>query len=727
MSASPALAGSAAADRDALRGVLQDIVDKTVLGRGRVGILVTGLDDGKTLFAHDADELLNPASNVKLFTSAAALVRLGSDYRFDTEFLTRGALGRKGDGATLYVRGKGDPSITPERLWSYVGELYHLGLRSISGDIVIDDSFFDGDRVGPGFDQEHSDRAYAAPTGAVSLDWNAVAINVFPGDSPGTKARVELDPPSEYFVVENRAVTVSKRGRRRVFVSAVPSGDKERVVISGRVPFDREGLVLWKKVDNPAAFFGYTLKALLASRGIAVKGRVKMGVVPPDAKRFDIVESEPLDLIIRRMNKTSSNFIAEQLLKVMGAQAKGAPGDWPKGVAAIEEFLDTEVGIPRGSYVMKNGSGLNDTNRFSAAQVVRLLTYMQHRFPLAPEYLSSLGIAGHDGTVKYRMDGTEAAGRLRAKTGTLENVTALSGYVQAAGGERFVFSIIANDFPARPSQVTSAIDAMGAAIAAYGSKTGPAAAYAAAMGPAPQPGSTQDLKARIPTYVNLGSMTDRRNVPFLRNALHTERDPALRAVLAEALYLSDREDGAGIRALLDNFQATADNFVRLRAVARGLGQPTPVIGSIADLAAEGNAEALGRLIEASAQCGDDDVVKAELAEDFEEVGRTAPDELIAALRTATDANASAALDLIARGLSAAGDPEHPFPKAIREAQGSPDEDLATYARMLDASLSTRIALVKLPPPAKTDAKTTAIPSPPGTPSSAAMDARPGGG
>jgi serine-type D-Ala-D-Ala carboxypeptidase/endopeptidase (penicillin-binding protein 4) len=721
LAAPAALAASSTADRDALRSVLQDILDKTVLGRGRVGILVSSLDDGKVVFAHDADELLNPASNVKLFTSAAALVRLGPDYRFETEFLTRGPLGHKGEAATLYVRGKGDPSIITERLWTITSDLFHQGLRSVPGDIVIDDTYFDGDRIGPGFDTEHSDRAYAAPTGAVALNWNAVAIHVYPADSPGDKVRVEMEPPSDYFVVENHAVTVSKRSRRRVFVSTALVGDKQRIIVSGRVPADREGMVMWKKIDNPPAYFGYSLKAMLGLHGIAVKGRVKSGATPPDAKRFYVAESDPLDLIIRKLNKTSSNFIAEQLVKTLGAQSKGAPGSWPKGVAAVEEFLDADVGIPRGSYVMKNGSGLNDTNRFSSAQVVHLLTYMQHRFPLAPEYLSSLGIAGHDGTVKYRMDGTEAAGRLRAKTGTLENVTALSGYCQAVGGEKFVFSIIANDFPARPSQVATAIDAVGASIAAYGSTTGPAAAYAAAMGPAPQPGSMEDLKVRIPTYVNLGKMADKRNVAFLRTALRAERDPALKAVVAESLYLSDRQDIGGVRALLDAFQATSDDFGRLKAAARDLSQPTPVIGSIADLAAEGNSEAMAKLIDASALCGDDEIAKGELADAFEEVGRTAPEELIAALRVANEVQSNAALDLIAKGLSAAADPDHPLPNAIRQMKGSADEDVATYGRMLDASLSTRIALEKVP---QTPAPISTVS--PGTPQQG-TDARPGGG
>lgn len=711
-----------AAEREALRTALKEIVEHTVLARGRVGALVASLDDGKAVFAVDADELLNPASNVKLFTAAAALARLGLDYRFETEFLAKAPPGRSGEVAgPLYVRGKGDPTLVNERLWGIAAELYHTGVRGIAGDIVIDDSHFDADRLAPGYDQDHTDRAYLAPTGAASVNWNAVAIYVAPGPAAGTRARVEVEPPCDYFAIESRAGTVSRRSRQRLFVSSVPAGEKQRIMVAGRIPVHREGTVTWKKVDNPPAYLGYALKAVLERRGIPVRGKVKLGVVPADARRLYVAESETLDLILKRLNKTSSNFIGEQLVKTLGAHQLGAPGSFAKGIAVIEDFLDTEVGIPRGSYVMKNGSGLNDTNRISAAQLVRLLEYMHRRYALAPEYLSSLGIAGRDGTVRWRMDGTDAAGRLRAKTGTLENVASLSGYVQSVGGERFAFAIVANDFPARPSQVVSAIDAMGAAIAAAGSKAGPAAASQAALGPPSEPASDAELKARIPTYANLGRMGDKRNVPFLRTALRTERDPALRAVVAEALYLSHRDDGAGARALLDNFQATPEVFGRLKAAAREISTATPAAGAVADLAAEGNPEALGRLVEAAPLCGDDETARIELAEAFAEIGRTAPEELIAVLRKANEANAGAALDLIAKGLVRDADPDHPLPKAIRQAQGSVDEDLAAYARMLDAGLSTRIALEKVPPKAAEPARAA------GKDAAPASEARPGGG
>lgn len=171
---------------------------------------------------------------------------------------------------------------------------------------------------------------------------------------------------------------------------------------------------------------------------------------------------------------------------------------------------------------------------------------MVYKFPRTPEYLSALGIAGKDGTLKYRFEGSDAVGRLRAKTGTLENVSALSGYVQAVGGERFAFSIMVNDFAGRAGGVVPYIDALGAAIAASsGTAGGPSAAVLALTAPQTVVGPYEDLKARVKTYVGMAQKADRRNVTFLRTAWRTERDPAVRAIIAEALYQSDpREAGA---------------------------------------------------------------------------------------------------------------------------------------------------------------------------------------
>jgi D-alanyl-D-alanine carboxypeptidase/D-alanyl-D-alanine-endopeptidase (penicillin-binding protein 4) len=695
----------AQADRAALKAAIDDILERSALSKARVGLQVTRLEDGRVVFAHNADDLLNPASNVKLFTTAAALVKLGPNYRFDTEFLVDRSRERRSRPpadagevrGNLYVRGKADPSVNSEKLWGIAGDLRYAGLRSVEGDLVLDDTYFDDERVGPGFDQEKSDRAYMAPAGALSLNSNAVGIHVLPGAEPGEPARVELSPHCDYFIVENHATTAKPSSYRRLYASSLPAGEKQRIVVVGSIPSRAGAAEIWKKIDNPTFYFGQTLKALLEQRGIKIRGRVRRGAVPAEgATAFLLHQSDTLDLVLKRVNKSSSNFMAEQLVKVLGAEETGEPGSWAAGVSVIEEFLESEVGIPIGTYVMKNGSGLNDTNRFSAAQIARLLRFMWHRFPLAPEYLSSLGIAGKDGTIHYRMEGTDAVGRLRAKTGTLENASALSGYVEAVSGERFAFAMMANDFPGRVSPIVAGLDAVGAAMAGSGGVGGPAASAARALGLPARPGSREDLEARAPTFVALGRARDSRHVAFLRTAFKAERDPALRAVIAEAVYLSDPEDSGGARLMLESFESPKEVLGRLRQAYARLGLGAPLLVSIARLAGEGNPEAVERLVEVAALARDDAGLASELLEPLSEVARSAPDELIAALKQAGGAVKEAALDLIARSLSHAADPEHPFPLAVKRTLGSVDPQMAVFAKALDESLSVRIAAEKAP-------------------------------
>lgn len=280
----------------------------------------------------------------------------------------------------------------------------------------------------------------------------------------------------------------------------------------------------------------------------------------------------------------------------------------------VEQFLERDVGIPRGTYVMKNGSGLNDANRFSATQLNQLLRHMVQRFPFSPEYLSSVPIAGKDGTLKYRFEGSDAVGRLRAKTGTLESVSALSGYVTSAGGERFTFSIMANDFAGRAGPIVAGLDALGAAVAATGSSLGPSTAVAALADSGRPSGAVDDVAARIKTYLELGAQRDQRNIGFLRTAWRSERDPAVRAVLAESLYQSNPHDYLGARTLLDSYSATAEVYGRLKDVARVLSVEVPGVSSMVELAAGGNAEALARVLELAGAAGTDAQAQSEMAE-----------------------------------------------------------------------------------------------------------------
>lgn len=686
--------GAKAAEREALKRAILEVIQRSPLKSARISVQIRSLDDGAIIYAQNPDELLNPASNVKLVTSAAALVRLGPDYRFETEFLTDAPL-QDGKARTLFVRGKGDPTVTTERLYGMVSELIHAGLKEVSGDLVIDDSYFDAERLAPGYDQENSDRAYMAPTGAVSLNWNSVGIYLRPGSAVGRKGAVEVEPASDYFVIENGLST--GRRHRRFWVSSHPDGQRQKITARGVVPLDRGTWSVWKKIDHPPLYFGHTLKALLQQRGVKVKGKVRLGATPASAKALHAAQSETLDLVLKKLNKHSSNFIAEQLIKTLGAEVKGAPGSFVRGIEVVEDFLEKEVGLPRGTYVMKNGSGLNDTNRFSAAQLDRVMRYMYRSFPYSAEYLSSLGIAATDGTLRYRFEGSDAVGRLRAKTGTLENVSALSGFVEAVGGEKFVFAVLVNDFPGRAGTVVQHIDALGAAVAATGSAKGPHSAASAMVSPETKPGPIEEIKTRVRTYLAIARQGDRRNIPFLRTAWRSEKDPAVRAVVAESLYQSDPQDYLGARMLLDSFSAAPEVYGRLRQVAKELDVEVPGVGSVLDLAAGGNLDALARLLELSRAAGEDRQAQAELADALSEVGRTAPDELILSLREAPSSDRDRAIELLAQGLVAAEDPQHAFWPALRRSMGSVDADLAAFSRQLETTLSLAIAQKKAPP------------------------------
>jgi serine-type D-Ala-D-Ala carboxypeptidase/endopeptidase (penicillin-binding protein 4) len=667
-----------------LDAALRAIVDGSPLAGARAGILVADVATGKVVYAKDADVLLNPASNVKLFTSAAALARLGPEYRFSTEFLVEPGPAPGLAPRTLYVRGKGDPSIVTERLWGITGDLQHLGLDRI-GDLVVDDSWFDAQRVGPGYDQEGGDKAYLAPTGALSLNFNTVAVHVGPGERKGAKGRVALEPACDHLEVENRTTTVAANGRRRVTVTSSWAGGRQRIVVEGRLPLGSRPHAMWRRIDEPALYFGSALKRLLELRGVKV-GKVRAGATPEGARLVYVSESEALAEIVRKLNKTSNNFTAEQLVKALGAEAKGAPGSWPKGIAAIEDFL-ADAGIPRGAYVMKNGSGLNDTNRFSARQVVTLLRHVYGRFPLAAEYLASLPVAGRDGTIRWRMEGTEAQGRLRAKTGTLENVTSLSGYVETAAHQTLAFSVLVNDYPGRAGAVVRTVDAVGSALAASG---GPPAALGAAVAlakapatpatPAAAAATPEALAQAVRTYYALGRAGDPRNVAFLRSALRSEGDPAIRLAIAECIYLSDPESEGARRAFLEAVSPDAAALGRLWSANAG-ARPTPVLPSLGDLAAEGGGDALARLVELAQASAQDGGLAAAIADALAGVSASAPEELVSALRAAPGSVADAAIGALGAGLARSDDPDQPFPATLR-ALAQREGDAATFARAL---------------------------------------------
>jgi len=254
-----------------------------------------------------------------------------------------------------------------------------------------------------------------------------------------------VDPPSPYFTIAGRVVTAGG-GPQVPAVDTKEEPAHTRVNVAGRIRVGADPRTFYRRVAQPSLFLGYTLKQLLERRGISV-GAVKMGHAPAQGLRVLAAhDSAPLAVAVQDLGKRSNNFAAEQLLRTMGAEIGGRPGSWDKGLKAVERYLGG-IGIKAGSYQMQNGSGLYDSNRFSAEQMVTILRAASRDFRISAEFLASLAVAGTDGTIAHRMGGTLAERYVRAKTGTLANVSCLSGFAGSPGHTPLVFSIIVNEVP----------------------------------------------------------------------------------------------------------------------------------------------------------------------------------------------------------------------------------------------------------------------------------------
>jgi serine-type D-Ala-D-Ala carboxypeptidase/endopeptidase (penicillin-binding protein 4) len=437
--------------RDWLRARLDELFALPALAGAKLSVVVTEPDSGKVVYGRAEKNGLNAASNVKIVTSAAALALLGPEYRWKTAVYGPARLGGRwldaggevpGD---LYLRGSGDPTLATRDLGELAAELVALGLRRVHGGLVVDATAFEGGNIGPAFDQKVDSSAFRAPSSAASLNGNAVAVTVTPAATAGGAARVVLDPPSPYFVISGR-ITTARKGPAAPLIETTDGGNGQtRVLVSGRVRLGTEPRTLLRRVVHPELFVGQTFRQILGKRGVVFDKPLRVEPLPAEGWRaLAAHDSPPLAVVIQDVNKRSSNFAAEQLVRTLGAEVVGRPGTWDKGLEAVARYLDG-LGITRSSYKMANGSGLYDSNRFSAEQIAAVLRAAMRDFRIAGEFMASLSVAGADGTLAQRMAGTVAERYVRAKTGTLLNVSCLSGIAGAPGQKPVVFSILMND------------------------------------------------------------------------------------------------------------------------------------------------------------------------------------------------------------------------------------------------------------------------------------------
>ncbi|HWA77222.1 MAG TPA: D-alanyl-D-alanine carboxypeptidase/D-alanyl-D-alanine-endopeptidase [Polyangiaceae bacterium] len=407
--------------------------------RAEISARVTDALSDRELASTAAHVPLNPASNQKLLTMAVALERLGPDFRFSTSLHGRAA----GDTLSeLVLRSNGDPTLSLDDLLHLARELAAQGYRRVSGDLLVDQSAFDRLWDPPAYEKHMDEWAtYRAPVSAVAVEGNTVSLHVA-ANAQGSPARVWVTP--EGLATVSGSVATGPAGRAhdvRLSVRAQSGGFT--LLVGGTMPSSQAPLAFGRRIADPELAPGRALLGLLREQQISISGSVRSGGSEIQAERVS-VRSRSLAEVLHALGKHSDNFVAEMLLKSVGANASGTAGSSAAGATVIEEYLSRHAALDLGTR-LKNGSGLYDANRVSAFTLTRVLGEVANDPRVYPEFLASLSIGGLDGTLSQRFRSLRNARTVRAKTGTLASVTALSGYVlRAAPNGPLAFSVLLN-------------------------------------------------------------------------------------------------------------------------------------------------------------------------------------------------------------------------------------------------------------------------------------------
>jgi D-alanyl-D-alanine carboxypeptidase/D-alanyl-D-alanine-endopeptidase (penicillin-binding protein 4) len=483
-------AGAGPLPQDSLAADLDRIFDDPALERATVAVRIQSLSDGAVLYARNAGKHVVPGSNMKIVTMAAAAERLGWDYRYRT---TLEAAGNVADGTLtgdLVVTGAGDPSIGSQDARSsliflgWADALRQAGFRRVHGRLIGDDNAFDDDARGAGWAWDNLTAGYAAPAGALSYNENVTVVRIAPGAIEDGTATVTLTPPGAPFDL-TAAVVTGPAGSEPDVVVRRELGSK-LLTVAGRVPAGGDPVVRTTSIENPTRYFVGGLAAALAERGIVVTGGawdIDDIDDPPVAARRTIAtrESLPLSSLGGYFMKDSQNFYGEMFLKTLGLEAAGE-GTAENGRRAVREVL-ADWGVPADAIVMYDGSGLSRYDYVTADAIVTLLEHVWNDERLRGPFVAALPVGGRDGTLASRMKAPAMVGRVQAKTGTLNHVRALSGYLTGAPGRTFVFSMIANHFTAPSGDIDAIMERALERVLAHRSAA-PASRSAGPSGPA---------------------------------------------------------------------------------------------------------------------------------------------------------------------------------------------------------------------------------------------------
>ena len=491
-----------AAPRNPVAKRIDAILAGPDLARGFWGIEVVSVDSGKIVYAQNADKLFTPASNTKLFTTAAALALIGPDYSSRTTVETSGNLDKYGRlTGDLVLVGRGDPNLSGRELpynlrternahpiqvlEQLADALVQKGVKYVDGNIIADDSYFAFDRYGEGWSQDDLVLADGAPVSALTINDNVVFVNILPADRAGERAFVSITPFADYYRIDNRIITTPAGTGRKIFINREPGSTL--LTLWGNMPLDDAGANEALAIEDPAEFAAAIFHQLLENRGIVIYGKQRTrhtelaslstltvtatapargGDEPSRALQNQPLvlasyQSKPLIEDVRVINKVSQNLHAEILLRLLGRE-KGAAGTVEGGLEVLRGFLN-RAGVPSEQYLFYDGSGLSRQNLTTPHAVVQLLRYAAAQ-PWGASFRETLPVAGIDGSLADRFSNLDRRAHVYAKTGSLGGVKSLSGYATTVGGQQVAFSILSNNFNLPSKRVLDTIDSIVEAI-----------------------------------------------------------------------------------------------------------------------------------------------------------------------------------------------------------------------------------------------------------------------
>lgn len=464
-----------------LAAQIDALIDQPRFAAASWGIAVVSLDSGRTLYARHADQLLQPASTVKLFTAAVSLSTLGPDYRIPTRLLASGRIMNGRLNGSLILYGMGDPTLGTEGSADWADQLASQvaarDVRFVHGDLIADDSYFNGPTYGSGWEAGDLQSWFAVPSSALSTQENIVDVTVIPGAAAGRPAQLDLAPAEAMPVVIDQLVTSAARTPNDINLYRAPGEDNLHAF--GSIAADAPAQHFKLAMVDPARMAGMQLRQALKHHGIQLTGKLRALHWPQSdaamlahADTFGEVLSPPLRDILQSGLKRSQNLYLQNLLLSVGTHEPvdttvGFSSSESRGIEALRQLL-MQIGIPPLASLIDEGTGLSRRNLVTPNALVRLLVYLAAQ-PYADVVREALPIAGIDGTLIGHMRGTAAENNVHAKTGSMAHVHCLAGYVTTAAGERLAFAIMLNNYERADDapSVSSEVDAIAVLLASY--------------------------------------------------------------------------------------------------------------------------------------------------------------------------------------------------------------------------------------------------------------------